>query len=100
MGRLKNKSRRTVDLVKGTLELGESLKDGKSCEPDSAQCYRYLKPGEEQSDTLYLELREQPKDSWDLEVLIGSNLSYDYNTAVLGGFSDYFQMRYRLSLQS
>jgi carboxyl-terminal processing protease len=97
--RLKNKSRRSVDLVKGTLELGESLKDGVSCEPDSVECYRYLKAGEQQTDILYLELREEPKESWDLEVLIGSNLSYDYNTSVLGGFSDYFQMKYRLSLQ-
>ena len=31
--------------------------------------------------------------------MIGSNLSFDYTTAVLGGFSDYFQLRYELQME-
>ena len=99
--RLKNRSRKQIDLIKGTLEVGEYSKAGESCEEGAENCYRRLEAGESASESLLLELREAPKDGlWKLEVLVGSNLSFDYNTAVLGGFSDYFQMKYSLEMDS
>ena len=98
--RLKNRSRRQIDLIKGTLELGEYQKDGQSCEDGAEGCYRRLVAGASETESLLLELREKPDDgAWSLEVLIGSNLSFDYNTAVLGGFSDYFQLKYNLEIE-
>ena len=37
---------------------------------------------------------------WNLELLVGSNRTYDYNTAVLGGFSDYFQLKSAIDISS
>lgn len=98
--RLKNRSRKQIDLIKGTLEIGQYQKDGASCEEGTEDCYRRLAPGASESDNLLLELREPPKNGvWSVEILIGANLSFDYNTAVLGGFSDYFQLKYSLEME-
>ena len=98
--RLKNRSRKQIDLIKGTLEVGDLKKNGEVCEEGAERCYRRLAAGTSASESLLLELREAPKDgTWNLEVLIGSNLSFDYNTAVLGGFSDYFQLKYTLEIE-
>ena len=93
--RLKNRSRRALDLIEGTLELGEVPE---TCAQDV--CYKELPSGESVTGELSFEVKDKlvDADAWDVEFLVGTNRSYDYSTAVLGGFSEYFQLRTDVSL--
>ena len=53
-----------------------------------------MEAGAKQVGEMVLDVKSLPEDGdWTLELLVGSNRTYDYNTAVLGGFSDYFQLK-------
>ena len=91
--RLKNRSRKLLDLIEGTIEFGSTLED---C--DEADCYKVLKSGAKATGVLLFEVKELPENgAWDLELFVGSNRTYDYSTSVMGGFSDYFQLKTPLS---
>lgn len=91
--RLKNRSRKQLDLLQGTAEIGEI--------PDvcTEDCERELLPGHTAESQMVFDIKGVPEDqSWDLELLIGSNRSYDYSTAVRGGFSEYFQLKSEIEI--
>ncbi len=91
--RLKNRSRQHLDLLEGTLEVGKNSAD---CEED---CDRILSQGDTETGTFSFKLKSLPTSGhWDLEMLVGSNRTYDYNTTVQGGFSEYFQLKTTVNL--
>jgi hypothetical protein len=91
--RLKNRSRKQMDLLEGTVELGTKEL---GCEED---CQLVLQAGDSQIGEMRLDVKALPEDDkWTVELLIGSNRSYDYNTAVMGGFSDYFQLKKQVEI--
>lgn len=92
--RLKNTSRKSLDLIEGTIEVGQWKNDqGQDCEANSEGCYRELLPGEKTTDQFLVELREPINESWDLEIIVGDNRAYDYDSIVRGGFGSYFQQK-------
>ena len=87
--RLKNRSRKSLDLLEGTVELGAQKSD---C--DVEECSRELLSGMTETGELIFDVKAVPDDEvWNLEVLVGANRSYDYSTAVRGGFPEYFQLK-------
>ena len=102
--RLKNRSKKHVDLLQGTLEVGEWLhaETQESCAAQTENCVRILRAGTTYTGELELNVRSMPEDQdfWNLELLVGSNRSYDYNTTILGGFSEYFQIKQDVQLST
>ena len=95
--RLKNRSRRQLDLLEGTVELGIKRPD---C-TDIEECELVMDAGSSQIGEMLLDVKSLPEEGvWNLELLVGSNRTYDYNTAVLGGFSDYFQLKSVIDISS
>lgn len=87
--RLKNRSRKSLDLLEGTVELGS-----KSNDCDAEKCSRELLPSMQETGELIFDIKAVPEDGvWNLEILVGANRSYDYSTAVRGGFPEYFQLK-------
>ena len=95
--RLKNRSQKTVGLIGGTVELGVADPD---C-TDMEECELVMEAGVTQVGEMVLDVKSLPEEGdWNLELLVGSNRTYDYNTTVLGGFSDYFQLKSVLDISS
>ena len=87
--RLKNRSRKSLDLLEGTVELGS-----KSNDCDAEKCSRELLPSMQDTGELIFDIKAVPEDGgWNLELLVGANRSYDYSTVVRGGFPEYFQLK-------
>ena len=94
--RIKNLHRKSLDILEGVIEIGEwQTDDGESCEANSEGCFRKLQPGQTAEGEFLLELREDHNQAWELEVLMGDNRAYDYDSIMRGGFSDYFMQKYQ-----
>jgi len=93
--RMKNRSKKHLDLIQGTAELGEPDAECTS----ETDCDLILRAGDKQIGEMVLDVKSLPNDDvLTLELLVGSNRSYDYNTSVLGGFSEYFQLKNTIEL--
>jgi hypothetical protein len=99
--RLKNRSGRALDLQKGSLELGKFRKmNGQACEEGQPGCRQRLNPGEHFEARLRFSLELLPEDGdWNLELLVGDAVAYDYGTVRRGGFSEFFQLEEELVLK-
>ena len=54
---------------------------------DIEECELVMDAGSSQIGEMLLDVKSLPEEGvWNLELLVGSNRTYDYNTAVLGGF--------------
>lgn len=103
--RVKNEAGRALDLVQGTVELGERVDaDGAPCEEegDATDCVRALAPGAAHVGAVTFDLRDRYRDEdggWALELRVGDNERYDYAAVQQGGFYDYFQLTETLVLR-
>ena len=93
--RIKNLHRKSLDIIEGVIEVGEWQNDeGTTCEANSEGCFRKLGPGQTTEGEFLVELREDHNEAWEIEVLMGDNRAYDYDSIMRGGFSDYFMQKY------
>ncbi|TNE91835.1 MAG: PDZ domain-containing protein [Deltaproteobacteria bacterium] len=115
--RIRNKSGRALDIRSGTLEPGEMRTDaGEACpveqpgveggrvvgDPESERvkegkrpvyqsgCDRSLRPGDEWTGTMQVEIREAGAAPLELELSIGDGSAYDHASIVRAGFYGYF----------
>lgn len=120
VARLKNRSRRSLDLLNGTLDVGRMVaEDGSDCAvvtpgveagrivgdagaddphvlagdaPEYADdCARLLAAGESWTGAFQLKVREALEDGYALDLSLGDSEAYDYASVVRGGFYSYYR---------
>lgn len=115
--RLRNRSRKAVDLVNGNLEPGFLRdSDGEPCagdaeadpETDDAgaelaqeaqDCLRTLAPGESWSGQFRVRLQEKA-DAWSVELSVGDASAYDHAAVMRSGFYETFSNKIKVTLPS
>ena len=127
VGRVKNRSRRALDIVSGTVEPGTMRHpDGSACAPTQpgieagavvgdatsdpqriergdppvypAECSRSLAAGETWEGDLVVRVEESLDTERQLELTLGDASAYDYASVVRAGFYEYFLNEENLTL--
>ncbi len=119
--RIKNRSRKALDILRGTVEPGRMLDaSGQACrvlepgvdagavmgDPDDPRvhrgdppryaegCRRALDPGETWTGTFEVELKGTPANgAYELDLTLGDSTAYDHASIVRAGFYPYFSQR-------
>lgn len=115
--RIRNRSRRALDIVHGTVMPGFVVDaDGEPCEPEQPgveagtiygdpdhervlagreplwpeHCSRVLEPGQSWTGSFRVALREAPDRAYALELALGDHSAYDWASVVRAGFGEYY----------
>ncbi|MEC7986505.1 MAG: S41 family peptidase [Myxococcota bacterium] len=99
---LKNKARKYLDLKVGNLVLGDwKTLDGKDCNKDDIDCFNTIAPQATYKGRFRFQIKENAKGLTkkpSVELRIGDNYAYDYDSVVRGGFGSYFQIEEKIEL--
>lgn len=115
--RIKNRSGRALDIMRGNVSPGFVVDDsGKPCEPEEpgidagtiygdpkservvagrevlwpSDCHRRLEPGQTWTGSFAVDLREEARDGYELQLDLGDQDAYDFASVVRSGFGSYF----------
>jgi carboxyl-terminal processing protease len=100
--RLKNRAGKALDLRNGGFELGNLVTEaGVPCNPDYKGCGYLLAAGATAVGRLNFEVRGTPSEpeGWGLELRVGDNRGYDYESVQRGGFYDFYELREEFSMK-
>lgn len=115
--RIRNRSRRALDIVRGNVAPGYVVDaHGRPCEPEEPgvdagtvygdpehervlagreplwpeHCRRVLEPGQSWTGSFVVALREAPDRAYALELALGDHAAYDWASVVRAGFDDFY----------
>ncbi len=91
--RIRNRSGRGLDILSGTLEVGETrTREGKPCSRESSgsrTCRPVLEPGESWTGRFQVEVEDPRDDGYTVGLTLSDGEAYDFASVTRSGFYDY-----------